>query len=150
MTSELSSSAAVGMPVVDQAREPTWVRQGSASTQRAYQEALAFEGVLVEEMTHSLAGSGLGGGEEAEGALGEEGSSSSEPGFAAIAPQALAGSIMGEGGLGLAAQLTQGLTGTTGATGATGAGGPGTTATTTTTATATLAGAAAAPTGAVS
>jgi hypothetical protein len=116
--SELSYAPAASLPVVNQAREPGWVRHGSASTQRAYQEALAFEDVLVEQLTHSV-GSGLGG-EEAEGALGEEGSSASEPGLASMAPQALAGSIMGDGGLGLAAQLTQGLAGATGSATATG------------------------------
>ncbi len=140
MTSELGYTAAGSMPVVNQAREPTWVRHGSPSTQRAYQEALAFEEVLVEQLTHSVGASALGGGEEAEGALGEEGSAAAEPGFGAMAPQALASSIMGDGGLGLAAQLTQGLAGATGAGGTTA----------TATAAATRAGAAAAPTGAVS
>jgi hypothetical protein len=98
-------------PVVDQASEPAWVRQGSPATKRAYQEALAFESVLVEELAGSLGNGGLGGSEAGEGAGGEagEGSTSGEAGLSAMAPQALSGAIMGDGGLGLAAQLARGL-----------------------------------------
>ncbi len=103
------SEAVTGLPVVAQSREPAWVRNGSRATQQSYEQALAFEQVLVEELSSSLSSSVGAGGEEGEGALGEEGASSSEPGMSALAPQALAGAIMGDGGLGLAAQLTRGM-----------------------------------------
>jgi len=108
--SEAPAGAVTGLPAVAQAREPAWVRNGSRATQQSYDQGLAFEQVLVEELSSSLTASVAPGGEEAEGALGEEGSASSQPGMSALAPQALAGAIMGDGGLGLAAQLTRGLT----------------------------------------
>ena len=43
-----------GLPVVNQTLEPAWVRDGSAATQKAYQTALAFEQMLVEQLSQSL------------------------------------------------------------------------------------------------
>jgi hypothetical protein len=124
-----------------QASEPAWVRKGSASTQKAYETALAFEQMLVEELSQSLtAASGLGGesgaeGEPSEGASGGGGGASAP--LSAMLPQALTSGVMSAGGLGLAAQMTRSLEGasahgtagdlglTTGGTGAS-AGGSGT------------------------
>ena len=56
------AAAAPGLPAVNQALEPAWVRHGSAATQKAYETALAFEQMLVEQLSKSLtATSGLGG-----------------------------------------------------------------------------------------
>jgi Rod binding domain-containing protein len=123
---------ATGLPVVDQALEPKWVRDGSAATQSAYDSAIAFEQTLVEQLSKSLtAGSGLGGESAQEGSGGSEegGSASGDAGaseLSSMLPQALATSVMDAGGLGLAAQMTQQLAGvqdtarthTSGATGA--------------------------------
>jgi len=131
-----------GLPAVNQASEPAWVRHGSASVQKEYASALSFEQTLVEQLSKSLVStSGVAGQGEGEG--GEEGGSSSEAGgtmLSSLLPQALAGGLVRDGGLGLAAQLTRGLAGlegsaagrtgtagraasepTTGATGGTGA-----------------------------
>ena len=101
-----------GLPIVDHAREPEWVRRGSPATQRTYEAALAFESTLVEELTRAMATSG-GLGEEAgtEGAEGEQGGASSAQSgeLSALLPQALARGVMSAGGLGLAVQLTRGL-----------------------------------------
>lgn len=97
-----------GLPVIAQASEPAWVRNGPAATKKSYEEALAFESVLVEELASSLA-SAPSSGEQGEGAPGEESSSNPEAGMSALAPQALSSAIMRNGGLGLAAQLTRGL-----------------------------------------
>jgi hypothetical protein len=105
--SSASGLSAAGLGVVAQTSEPAWVRSGSAATKQSYEQALAFEEVLVEELSSSLAGGALGGAEEAEGASSEEGSATSQPGIAALAPQALTSAVMGAGGLGLAAQLTR-------------------------------------------
>ncbi|HXC24252.1 MAG TPA: hypothetical protein VNU28_06680 [Solirubrobacteraceae bacterium] len=104
---------ASGLPVVNQALEPAWVRHGSASTQKSYQTALAFEEMLVEELSKSLtASSGL------EGESGQEGESAGEGGaaagssaspFSSMLPQALTSGVMSAGGLGLAAQMTRQL-----------------------------------------
>jgi Rod binding domain-containing protein len=110
----IQASPSAGVPVVNQALEPTWVRNGSASTQKAYQAALSFEQTLVEQLAHSLtATSGLGG-ESQEGEAGAEegGSGSSMAGasqLSSMLPQALASGVMNAGGLGLAAELTKGL-----------------------------------------
>jgi|HubBroStandDraft_3_1064219.scaffolds.fasta_scaffold101563_2 Rod binding domain-containing protein len=110
-----STSPAEGAPSVNQALEPAWVRRGSASTQKAYQSALAFEQVLVEQLSQSLTKtSGLGGESAGAGeASGEESSSSgAEAGggpFSSMLPQALTSGVMNAGGLGLAAQMTHEL-----------------------------------------
>jgi Rod binding domain-containing protein len=101
-------------PVVNQALEPAWVRKGSAATQKAYETALAFEQMLVEELSQSLtASSGLGGessadGESSEGSTGAGGASGP---LSSMLPQALTSGVMSAGGLGLAAQMTSQLAG---------------------------------------
>jgi hypothetical protein len=114
-----ASPGSTGVPVVNQALEPTWVRNGSSSTQKAYQAALSFEQTLVEQLAHSLTtSSGLGGESSQEGEAGAEEGGSSMAGASQLSstlPQALASGVMNAGGLGLAAELTKGLQGTQGA-----------------------------------
>ena len=107
-----------GLPAVNQASEPEWVRRGSASTQKAYETALSFEATLIEQLSQSLTStSGLDGGSSAEGEPSSEDGGSSASGGAAtgelssLLPQALTGGVMKAGGLGLAAQLTRELQG---------------------------------------
>ena len=105
------ANSAVQLPVVNQATEPSWVRRGSAETQRDYAAALAFERTLVEQLSKSLTPSaeeGEEGGEE--GGSGTMGAGQSQ--LSAMLPQAFSSSIMNSGGLGLAAELTRGLQGT--------------------------------------
>lgn len=114
-----SALPAGGAPTVNQTLEPAWVRKGSASTQKAYETALAFEQMLVEELSQSLtASSGLGG-EEGESGEGSSGATGASGPLSAMLPQALTSGVMSAGGLGLAAQMTRSLggTGTQGATG---------------------------------
>jgi hypothetical protein len=125
MTVPASSIPSTGLPIVNQASEPSWVRHGSTSTQKAYQTALAFEQTLVEQLARSLtASSGLGG---ESGESGEEGGSAggeAQSGeLSSTLPQALASGVISGGGLGLAAQLTQSLEGATDAPSAKGGGG---------------------------
>jgi Rod binding domain-containing protein len=115
------------LPVVNQTLEPAWVRNGSASTQKAYQTALAFEEMLVEQLSKSLATtSGLGGEDGQEGESAQAGSETSGAGggpLSSMLPQALTSGVMSAGGLGLAAQMTRELQGAatqTAAAGATG------------------------------
>lgn len=115
-----------GLPIVNQTLEPAWVRKGSAATQKAYETALAFEQMLVEELSQSLtASSGLGGeaGAEGESSEGSSGSGGASGPLSAMLPQALTSGVMSAGGLGLAAQMTSQLAGA-GAHGATGEVGP--------------------------
>jgi Rod binding domain-containing protein len=98
-----SEPATTAAPVVNQAREPASVRNGSAAVQKAYQSALAFEQVLVEQLAKSLtATAGLGGEEE-----GGEGSNPEASEISSTLPQTLSASVMSAGGLGMAAQMTQ-------------------------------------------
>ena len=45
------ATGSTGLPVVNQALEPDWVRHGSAATQKAYASALSFEETLVEQLS---------------------------------------------------------------------------------------------------
>jgi len=122
-----TSVATAGLPAASQALEPKWVRDGSASTQQAYETALAFEQTLVEQLSQSLAkSSGLGGEGGQEGAPGSgEGGGEGDSELSMLLPQALTSGVMDAGGLGLAAQLTQQLAAEQGdATNSAGAGSP--------------------------
>ena len=98
-----------GLPVVNQALEPEWVRHGSAATQKAYTSALAFEQTLVEQLSQSLAATGgIDGEGSSEGEGSEEGSGTAgNSQLSSMLPQALSSGVMHAGGLGLAAQLTR-------------------------------------------
>lgn len=111
-----------GLPPVNQALEPAWVRRGSKAVQQDYRTALAFEGMLLDQLARSLAQTsgleGEGAGQEGEGSSSEGGPSlgGSQSGpFSSMLPQALSSSITGAGGLGMAAELTRELQGPAGA-----------------------------------
>lgn len=116
MSTGLGASAA-GLPVVNQASEPEWVRRGSSSTKKAYESALAFEEMLVEQLSQSLAATGgvdAEASQEGTGGSEEGGSSQANAGtgeLSSLLPQALTGGVMRAGGLGLAAQMTRELEG---------------------------------------
>jgi Rod binding domain-containing protein len=107
-------TGSTGVPAVNQALEPAWVRHGSAATQQAYASALAFEQTLVEQLSQSLASTSGLGGESSEEGSSSEGTGSSP--ISSMLPQALAAGVMHGGGLGLAAQLTHDLENAGGAT----------------------------------
>ncbi|MGO9321052.1 MAG: hypothetical protein ACLQBY_09660 [Solirubrobacteraceae bacterium] len=115
--SDTNAAVGAGLPAVNQALEPEWVRRGSTATQKAYASALSFEQTLVEQLSKSLADtSGLGGESSQEGGSGSEegGSSASDAGasqLSSMLPQALTASVMNAGGLGMAAQMTRELQG---------------------------------------
>jgi hypothetical protein len=117
MSVQAGSATTAGLPAVNQALEPAWVRKGSPSTQKAYASALAFEQTLVEQLSQSLtAASGLSGASSSEGESGSGESGSGEGGAAnsqlsSMLPQALTAGVMNAGGLGLAAQMTRDLEG---------------------------------------
>jgi hypothetical protein len=103
------------LPPVDAANEPADIRNGNAAAKNAYQEALGFEDILVQQLTQELANtvsspsddsSGDGSGDSSGGILGSDPSTS---GFASLIPTALTQSIMSNGGLGIAAQLAQSI-----------------------------------------
>jgi hypothetical protein len=104
-----SAGVSTGLPAVNQALEPEWVRHGSAATQKAYESALSFEQTLVEQLSQTLvSSSGLSGESSGEGEAGsEEGGSAGNAQLSSALPQALSAGIMKAGGLGLAAQMTR-------------------------------------------
>lgn len=87
------------LPPIDRALLPAAVRDGDAQRKQDYQAALAFERVLVGQMTEAMT--------KGADALGSD----DEPADAATAqlkqtlPQTLADALMSAGGIGLAAQL---------------------------------------------
>ncbi len=115
MSSGVDGTAA-GLPIASQALEPKWVRDGSSSTKKAYESALAFEQVLVEQLAKSLAQTGgvdAESGQEGTGSSEEEGGSAQAGAgeLSSLLPQALTGGVMRAGGLGMAAQMTRELAG---------------------------------------
>jgi hypothetical protein len=110
-----AASGATGLPVVNQATEPEWVRKGSAATQKAYESALSFEATLVEQLSKTLASTSGLSGESGESGSEEGGSSGANSQLSSMLPQALTTSVMDAGGLGLAAQMTSNLEGLQGA-----------------------------------
>ena len=108
------------LPAVDSANEPADIRNGNTAAKNAYQEALGFEDILVQQLTQELAstvttptddtslddGSGDGSSGSSGGILGSDPSAS---GFASLIPAALTQSIMSSGGLGIAQQLAQAI-----------------------------------------
>jgi hypothetical protein len=119
----------MAMPVVDEARAPASVRNGSASVKQAYATAQGFEEMLLQQLSSSLVqSSGLSGeGESGEGS-GEAGASETggEAGggmLSSLLPQTLTEGVMREGGLGMAGQLMGSLDPSASAKGTTPTGG---------------------------
>jgi Rod binding domain-containing protein len=100
-----------GLPPINPALEPASVRNGNQAAKNAYQTGLAFEQVLVDQLSQQL--SSTAGGASSDGSSDSSGASSgglmgSDPAssmYGQMLPQALSTSVMSAGGLGLAAQL---------------------------------------------
>jgi hypothetical protein len=109
-----------GIPNLNVASIPENIRNGDSNAKQAYSEGLAFEDMLVNELTQQLA-STMYGGDSSDGSStadgsstdGSSGSSSSMLGgasvYASMIPQALSSSIMDSGGLGMAESFAQEL-----------------------------------------
>jgi len=108
------------LPPIDATNEPADIRNGNTAAKNAYQEALGFEDILVQQLTQELAstvtspsddgsggdGSGDGSSDSSGGILGSDPATS---GFASLIPTALTQSIMSSGGLGIAQELAQSI-----------------------------------------
>jgi Rod binding domain-containing protein len=112
-TSQLGNA----LPPINPATVPAEIRNGDAKAKKAYQEALGFEDVLVNQLSQELASTvsspssdgssdGSGSGTSGSGILGGDPSTSA---FASMIPQTLTDAIMSSGGLGVAAQLARAL-----------------------------------------
>ncbi len=110
-----SDTAAAALPIVDEARAPASVRNGSAAVKQAYSSAQGFEEMLLQQLSQSLVqSSGLSEEGESSGAGTEAGSpqGGGEGGsslLSSLLPQTLTEGVMREGGLGLADQLMSSL-----------------------------------------
>lgn len=117
--------ADAGISNLNVADIPANIRNGNSQAKQAYSEGLAFENVLVNELTQQLAntmygGNGLdgssssGGSSSSDGSDGSGGSSGSgllsgASAYASMIPQTLTSSIMSSGGLGMAEQFAEEL-----------------------------------------
>jgi hypothetical protein len=98
--SALSSISGSVVPSAGPALEPAAVRNGPPAAKRAYQTGLAFEQVLVDQLTQELASTATGGSSEGDPASNA---------YANLMPQTLGSAIMSAGGTGLAMQLATAL-----------------------------------------
>jgi hypothetical protein len=109
-----------GIPNLNVASIPANIRNGDSKAKQAYSEGLAFEDMLVNELTQQLSSTMYGGdssdGSSTDGSSdstdGSSGSSSMLGGasaYASMIPQALTSSIMNSGGLGMAESFAQEL-----------------------------------------
>jgi hypothetical protein len=110
-----SSLPATSLPPIDPALEPASVRNGNQAAKSAYQEGLAFEDILVNQlatqMTATVPGlDGSSGGSDASGSSGGlSGSGSGLGAYASLLPQALTSSVMSTGGTGIAMEIARSI-----------------------------------------
>jgi Rod binding domain-containing protein len=111
------------LPPVNQAAEPADIRNGNAQAKQAYQEALGFEGILMQQLTQELANTVTSpGGDSSDSSGSTDSSDSSDSGsggilgsdpstgaFANLIPTALSQSIMSAGGVGIADSLARAI-----------------------------------------
>lgn len=127
--------ATAGIPDLNVADVPASIRNGDQTAQNAYAQGLAFENVLVNELSQQMSGA-MFGGTGLDGASGTDGLDGSSDGggllngasaYSSLIPQALTSSIMDDGGTGMALEFAQeidpsllnaGATSTTASTGA--------------------------------
>ena len=105
-----------GIPNLNVATVPTNIRTGGSKAMQAYSEGLAFEDMLVNELSQQLSKSMYGGTGDGSttGTSGSTGDSSSSmlggaSAYASMIPQALTSSIMDGGGLGMAESFAEQL-----------------------------------------
>jgi hypothetical protein len=117
-----SIGANAGIPSLNVADIPANIRNGNAAAKQAYTEGLAFEQVLVNELTTQLANtmssSSTDSSDSSDSSDPSASSSSASSGllsgsgasaYSSLIPQALTTSIMSDGGLGMAEQFAQEL-----------------------------------------
>ncbi len=117
----MSALGAANLPPIDSALLPADIRNGNAQAKQAYQEALGFEDVLMQQLTQQLADTvtSPGGDSSSDGSSGSSsgsgdsggilGSDPSTSAFAGMIPTALTQSIMSSGGVGIADRLAHAI-----------------------------------------
>jgi Rod binding domain-containing protein len=109
------------LPPINAALEPADIRGGDAKAQKAYQEALGFEDILVQQLAQQLAATvtspsdgssgepSNGDASSSDGSGGILGSDPSTSAFAGLIPTALTQNIMSGGGVGIADSLARAI-----------------------------------------
>jgi Rod binding domain-containing protein len=108
------------LPPIDPALEPAEIRNGNAQAKQAYQEALGFEDILMQQLTQQLADTVTSpGGDSSDSSDSSDSTDSSSYGilgsdpstsaFASMIPTALTQSIMSAGGVGIADSLARAI-----------------------------------------
>jgi hypothetical protein len=111
------------VPPIDQSLLPAAIRTGDAKAKKAYETALGFEQVLVQQLSQELGqsaggfGTGSTDGAGVTGSGGDDGSDATGIGsgdpaagaYGQLLPDALSSSLMSSGGLGLALGLAQAI-----------------------------------------
>jgi Rod binding domain-containing protein len=115
----MSGLPATNLPPINAALEPAEIRNGNAQAKQAYQEALGFEDILMQQLTQQLAatvtspgGDSSGSGDSSDSSSGSGGMLGSDPStnaFASLIPTALSQSMMSGGGVGVADRLAHAL-----------------------------------------
>jgi Rod binding domain-containing protein len=119
-TSLASSIPAGTVPTVDAALMPASIRNGDQKAKNAYQTGMAFEQVLVNELSQEMAATvpdgsddGLGGTTDDSSGGGSSGGlmggSSGLGAYSSLIPQALSSSIMTSGGTGVAMEIAKSI-----------------------------------------
>jgi hypothetical protein len=112
-----SIGTSAGIPSLNVADIPANIRNGNGSAKQAYAEGLAFENVLVNELSQQLSNTMYGGSgpdatsstDSSDGSTGSSGLLSGAGAYASMIPQVLTSSIMSGGGLGIAEDFAQEL-----------------------------------------
>ena len=110
----MSSLPGTSLPPIDSSLLPADIRGGDAKAKKAYQEALGFEDILVNQLTQQLAQTVVspsddGSGNSSDSSGGILGSDPSTSMFASMIPTALTQSIMSSGGVGVADNLARAI-----------------------------------------
>jgi Rod binding domain-containing protein len=110
----MSGLPATNLPPINAALEPADIRNGNAKAKQAYQEALGFEDILMQQLTQQLAATvtspgGDSGDSSSSSGGGMLGSDPSTNAFASLIPTALTQSVMSGGGVGIADRLAHAL-----------------------------------------
>lgn len=107
--------ATAGIPDLNVADVPASIRNGDQTAQQAYAEGLAFEDVLVNQLSQQMSGA-MFGGSGVDGASSTDGTDTGSDSsgllngasaYSSLIPQALTSSIMDGGGTGMALDFAQ-------------------------------------------
>lgn len=113
----MSTLGASNLPPIDAALMPADIRGGDARAKKAYQEALGFEDMLMQQLTEQLASTVTSPGGDSSSSSDSTDSSSggilgSDPSTNALAgliPMALTQGVMSGGGVGVADRLAHAI-----------------------------------------